>query len=189
MSGTFSVEWLPGGVLMQRRTGVLSADQANDYVAAVKRAVEVAPARWGCVVDTRDAVAQATDVQEIIQELIKHVTARGVLRVALVSTRATTEIQQQRVTTAPGMHDPSTVSTHRDLEAAIADVRAAVLTFGLLTWFWQEGHGSNALFGIPATGCDHLLDSADGVRVPVRVVDGLRGVHPQPDARGVRRNR
>src|SRR4029077_13879170 len=24
--------------------------------------------------------------------------------------------------------------------------------FGLLTWFWQDGHGSNALFGIPATG-------------------------------------
>ena len=25
-------------------------------------------------------------------------------------------------------------------------------TFGLLTWFWQEGHGSSAIFGIPATG-------------------------------------
>jgi len=25
-------------------------------------------------------------------------------------------------------------------------------TFGLMTWFWQEGHGSQALFGIPATG-------------------------------------
>jgi RND superfamily putative drug exporter len=24
--------------------------------------------------------------------------------------------------------------------------------FGLLTWFWQQGHGSNAVFGIPATG-------------------------------------
>ena len=25
-------------------------------------------------------------------------------------------------------------------------------TFGVLTWFWQEGHGSSAIFGIPATG-------------------------------------
>ncbi|MGA3220264.1 MAG: MMPL family transporter [Acidimicrobiales bacterium] len=25
-------------------------------------------------------------------------------------------------------------------------------TFGLLTWFWQEGHGSQAIFSIPATG-------------------------------------
>ncbi|HET9187916.1 MAG TPA: MMPL family transporter, partial [Acidothermaceae bacterium] len=25
-------------------------------------------------------------------------------------------------------------------------------TFGLVTWFWQEGHGSKAIFNIPATG-------------------------------------
>ena len=25
-------------------------------------------------------------------------------------------------------------------------------TFGVMTWFWQQGHGSDALFGIPATG-------------------------------------
>jgi RND superfamily putative drug exporter len=24
--------------------------------------------------------------------------------------------------------------------------------FGIMTWFWQDGHGSNLLFGIPATG-------------------------------------
>src|SRR5439155_21062268 len=24
--------------------------------------------------------------------------------------------------------------------------------FGVMTWFWQEGHGSNLVFGIPATG-------------------------------------
>jgi RND superfamily putative drug exporter len=24
--------------------------------------------------------------------------------------------------------------------------------FGAMTWFWQEGHGSNAVFGLPATG-------------------------------------
>ena len=35
----------------------------------------------------------------------------------------------------------------------------------------------------------HRLDPADGVRVPVRPVDGLRGVHPLPDARGVRPDR
>ena len=36
-------------------------------------------------------------------------------------------------------------------------------------------------------GSDHVLDPADGLRVPVRPVDGLRGLHPQPDPRGVRR--
>jgi RND superfamily putative drug exporter len=24
--------------------------------------------------------------------------------------------------------------------------------FGIMTWFWQDGHGSNAVFGVPATG-------------------------------------
>ena len=39
----------------------------------------------------------------------------------------------------------------------------------------------------PGDRCDHVLDPADGLRVPVRPVDGLRGVHPGPDPRGVRR--
>ncbi len=34
-----------------------------------------------------------------------------------------------------------------------------------------------------------VVDPADGVRVPVRPVDGLRGVHPRAHARGVRRDR
>ena len=38
-------------------------------------------------------------------------------------------------------------------------------------------------------GRGHLLDPADGLRVPVRAVDGLRGVHPVPDPGGVRRGR
>ena len=36
---------------------------------------------------------------------------------------------------------------------------------------------------------DHLVDPADDLRVPVRPVDGLRGVHGHADARGVRRDR
>ena len=24
--------------------------------------------------------------------------------------------------------------------------------FGVMTWFWQQGHGSSAVFGIPASG-------------------------------------
>ncbi len=36
---------------------------------------------------------------------------------------------------------------------------------------------------------DHRLDSAVRLRLRVRPVDGLRGVHPQPDARGIRRHR
>jgi RND superfamily putative drug exporter len=37
-------------------------------------------------------------------------------------------------------------------KAVLLNLVSLAATFGLLTWFWQEGHGSSALFGIPATG-------------------------------------
>ncbi len=126
MSGSFKVEWLPGGVLLQTRTGSLTVEQAEQYVAAAKAAVTAAPSRWGAVVDTRGAPAQSEEVQEIIQGLIKFVVANRVTRIAMVSTSVITAMQQRRVTTAPGMHDPSTVTFHQDLDEAIADVRSAV---------------------------------------------------------------
>ena len=126
MSGSFKVEWLPGGVLLQTRTGTLTVQQAEQYVAAVKSEIAKAPSPWGAVVDTRGAAAQSEEVQEVIQRLIKFVVAAKVARIAMVSTSAITAMQQRRVTTAPGMHDPSTVSFHQDLDAAIAEVRNAV---------------------------------------------------------------
>ena len=127
MAGTFSVEWMPGGVLLQRRTGLFTAEQANGYVDAVKEAVKTAPARWGAVVDAREAVAQNEDVQAIIQSLIQYVVSKNVKRVAIVTTSAVTGIQQKRITTAPGMHDPSTVAFYSDFDAAVADVRKALM--------------------------------------------------------------
>ena len=37
-------------------------------------------------------------------------------------------------------------------KAVVLNVVSLVATFGLMTWFWQEGHGSHAVFGIAATG-------------------------------------
>ena len=37
-------------------------------------------------------------------------------------------------------------------KAVILNLVSLAATYGLMTWFWQEGHGSQALFGIPATG-------------------------------------
>jgi hypothetical protein len=71
MSGSFSVEWLPGGVLLQTRTGTLTVQQAEQYVAAVRAEVLKAPTPWGAVIDTRGAAAQSEEVQEVIQRLIK----------------------------------------------------------------------------------------------------------------------
>ena len=38
------------------------------------------------------------------------------------------------------------------LKAVILNLLSLTATFGFLAWFWQEGHGSQSLFSIPATG-------------------------------------
>ncbi|HET6809660.1 MAG TPA: MMPL family transporter, partial [Acidimicrobiales bacterium] len=38
------------------------------------------------------------------------------------------------------------------IKAVLLNLVSLGATFGLVTWFWQEGHGSKALFNIPATG-------------------------------------
>jgi putative drug exporter of the RND superfamily len=38
------------------------------------------------------------------------------------------------------------------VKAVLLNLVSMGAAFGLMTWFWQEGHGSNALFGVPATG-------------------------------------
>lgn len=37
-------------------------------------------------------------------------------------------------------------------KAVVLNLISLSATFGLLTWFWQEGHGSSVVFNIPATG-------------------------------------
>jgi RND superfamily putative drug exporter len=38
------------------------------------------------------------------------------------------------------------------VKAVLLNVVSMGAAFGFITWFWQEGHGSSAIFGIPATG-------------------------------------
>ena len=38
------------------------------------------------------------------------------------------------------------------LKAVLLNIVSVAATFGATTWFWQEGHGSQAIFGISATG-------------------------------------
>ncbi|HEV2361693.1 MAG TPA: MMPL family transporter, partial [Acidimicrobiales bacterium] len=37
-------------------------------------------------------------------------------------------------------------------KAVVLNLVSLAATFGVLTWFWQDGHGSSAIFSIPATG-------------------------------------
>jgi RND superfamily putative drug exporter len=38
------------------------------------------------------------------------------------------------------------------VKAVLLNLLSMAATFGVITWFWQEGHGSSLVFGIPATG-------------------------------------
>jgi RND superfamily putative drug exporter len=38
------------------------------------------------------------------------------------------------------------------LKAVLLNVASVAATFGVVVWFWQEGNGSEAIFGISATG-------------------------------------
>jgi RND superfamily putative drug exporter len=38
------------------------------------------------------------------------------------------------------------------VKAVLLNIISMGAAFGFITWFWQEGHGSSAIFGIPATG-------------------------------------
>jgi len=38
------------------------------------------------------------------------------------------------------------------IKAVVLNLISMAAAFGLMTWFWQEGHGSQTLFSIPATG-------------------------------------
>src|SRR5205085_1490714 len=38
------------------------------------------------------------------------------------------------------------------LKALVLNLLSLAATFGVMTWFWQQGHGSDLVFGISATG-------------------------------------
>jgi putative drug exporter of the RND superfamily len=38
------------------------------------------------------------------------------------------------------------------VKAVVMNLVSMGAAFGVMTWFWQEGHGSGTLFGVPATG-------------------------------------
>lgn len=38
------------------------------------------------------------------------------------------------------------------VKAVLLNIVSMGAAFGFMTWFWQQGHGSDAIFGIPATG-------------------------------------
>ena len=75
------------------------------------------------------------------------------------------------------------------LKAVLLNLLSLAAVFGAIVFFWQMGHGSDAIFDVCADRCHQLLAPGGHLCVPVRPVDGLRGLHPGPNARGVRPHR
>ncbi len=75
------------------------------------------------------------------------------------------------------------------LKAVLLNVVSVAATFGFVVLFWQRGNGSGADLRHRADRRGHVLAAGDDLRVPLRPVDGLRGLHPEPDAGGVRQDR
>ena len=71
------------------------------------------------------------------------------------------------------------------LKAIALNVLSIGASFGIVVLIWQEGWASQLIGGVPDRG-DRQLGAAGDLRLPLRALDGLRGLHPHPDPRGVR---
>ena len=69
------------------------------------------------------------------------------------------------------------------IKAIVLNLLSVGAAYGVLVLVFQDGHGES-LLGFQSTGGDHLVAAAVPVRGPVRALDGLPRVHPQPDPRG-----
>ena len=70
-------------------------------------------------------------------------------------------------------------------KAIALNFAAVAAATGVLVFVWQDGHGSDALWQVNRHRRHHLLGAGVLVRLPVRALDGLRGIHPVPDPRGI----
>ena len=74
------------------------------------------------------------------------------------------------------------------LKAVILNLVSLGAAYGIIVFIFQKGHGAEEIWNVPGDRLDHLVDPADDLRVPVRALDGLRGLHADADARGLRRD-
>jgi hypothetical protein len=73
------------------------------------------------------------------------------------------------------------------LKAVILNLVSLGAAYGIIVFIFQWGHGSERS-GRARDRRDHLVDPVDDLRLPVRPLDGLRGLRAHAHARGVRRD-
>jgi putative drug exporter of the RND superfamily len=74
-------------------------------------------------------------------------------------------------------------------KAVILNIVSVAAAWGVLELVWQSGHGSEAIWGITATGSITAWIPLMVFAFLFGLSMGLRGLHPRPHAGGVRRDR
>ena len=74
------------------------------------------------------------------------------------------------------------------VKAVVLNLLSLAAAFGIVVFIFQQGHGSS-LWGLAGDAVDHGVHPGDDLRLPVRALDGLRGVHALAHAGGIRRDR
>ena len=74
------------------------------------------------------------------------------------------------------------------VKAVILNLISLGCALGVVVFIFQQGHGSEAIWGIQADPGGDRVDPADDLRVPLRPLDGLRGLHRHAYPRGLRRH-
>ncbi|MDX6256437.1 MAG: hypothetical protein QOJ11_2771 [Frankiales bacterium] len=126
MAASFEWSWVDDAILLVRRTGLMSVQEAEQLLKATEEATAAAPAVWGMVVDVRDAPPQADAVQSKLRDVVAMHVERGVSRVAIVTRGTVTGMQMKRMASEPGMFEVSRVVYFNDLDEAMADMRQAL---------------------------------------------------------------
>jgi hypothetical protein len=125
MPEPYDITWAAEDILVIRRRGFMTLDQANKYFLEAKHAMDEAPSHWGLVVDTSEAVAQKEDVSAVLQEQMNYTATAGASRVAIVTGRVVGTMQVKRLNAGAGWA-PDVLSFHDSYDAALADVKQAL---------------------------------------------------------------
>ncbi|MFJ9244889.1 MMPL family transporter [Streptomyces sp. NPDC101776] len=159
------------GVLTPMPLLVRSGPEASAVAAAVRRvpgvrmAVAAPPGRDGVtevvvvpVHETVDnsSVAVVSSVREATRKLPGYIGVTGRGAVVLDYQRAVFDDFPYVLGLIALVTYVLLVRTFRSLllplKAVLLNLVSVAAVFGMITWFWQDGHGSNAMFGIAATG-------------------------------------
>ena len=141
-----TLQGVPGITSVALATGVTARQPGYDDIIAIPKAETVNNDTLGPVEGAKKALAHApgvvgiTGLGPIEQDYSHAVFGQFPLMFALIALATFLLL----------------VRAFRSLllavKAVLLNLVSLAATFGLITWFWQQGHGSTALFNIPPTG-------------------------------------